>query len=196
MRMNFLSLVILVFLVGATAWADPITLNFDSLKDSVKVTTQFAGLTFSNATTLTAGVTLNEFEYPPKSGSNALVNDAGAMTITFTLPVTSIEGYFTYDSRLTLTAFDANGNQIGSLSSQFLSNLALSGAAGSKPNELLSFSAAGGIARIVISTSGSFALDDFRYNTTTAAPVPEPATVSLLASGGLLLLGLRKKRVK
>lgn len=179
-------------LATASAFADPITLNFDNLKDSTKVTTQFAGLTFANASAITAGITLNELEFPPRSGSNVVFNDGGNLTITFTTPCLSLEGYFTYDSRITLTAFDGNGNQIGSLSSQFINNLVLSGVAGSKPNELLSLASATSITKIVISTNGSFVLDDFKYNSTAAA-VPEPATLTLLLTGSALLLKRRKK---
>jgi PEP-CTERM motif len=187
-------LIALLALATASAVADPITLNFDNLKDSIKVTTQFTGLTFTNATTLTSGVTLNELEFPPKSGSNVVFNDGGAMIITFTAPILSFEAYFTYDSRLTLTAFDEKGNQVGSLSSQFLNNLALSGVAGSKPNELLSLASVG-ITKIVISSTGSFVLDDLKYNGQSAA-VPEPATLALMFGGGAVLLGARRKRQK
>ena len=116
------------------------------------------------------------------------------MTINFTIPTVSFDGYFTYDSRLTITAFDDKGNQVGSLSSQFTNNLLLSGIVGSRPNELLSLSSTTGISRIVISSTGSIVLDDLKYNTTVSAAVPEPATLSLLVGGGLLLFGRRKKR--
>lgn len=192
MRAFFL-IAALLLCATASAVADPITLNFESLKDNTKVTTQFAGLTFTNATALTAGVTLNELEFPPKSGSNVVFNDGGAMTITFTAPLLSFEAYFTYDSRLTITAFDDKGNQIGSLSSQFLNNLALSGGAGSKPNELLSLSSVAGITKIVISTTGSFVLDDLKYNAQ-AAPVPEPTTLALMLGGGAFLLGSKRRK--
>ncbi len=194
MRVNFLLCTLLLTLATSVAWADPITLNFDNLKDSAKVTTQFSGLSFTNASAITSGVTLNELEFPPRSGTNVVFNDGGNMTINFSVPTVSFESYFTYDSRLTITAFDDKGNQIGSLSSLFTNNLLLSGVAGSKPNELLSLSSATGISRIVISSSGSFVLDDLKYNTTVSAAVPEPATLSLLISGGLLLFGRRKKR--
>lgn len=192
MRAFFL-LTAFLTLTATSALADPIILNFDNLSDGAKVTTQFAGLTFGNATALKAGVTLNELEFPPKSGSNVIFNDGGAMTLTFTAPILNFEAYFTYDSRLTITAFDANGNQIGTLSSQFTNNLALSGVAGSTPNERLSFTANTGIARIVISSSGSFVLDDLTYNAQTAA-VPEPTTLALVAGGGGVWWGLRRKR--
>jgi hypothetical protein len=194
MRAFFL-IAALLTLATASALADPITLNFDNFSDGTKVTNQFAGLTFANATALKAGVTLNELEFPPKSGSNVIFNDGGAMTITFIAPILNFEAYFTYDSRLTITAFDANGNQVGSLSSQFLNNLALSGVAGSNPNELLSLSSAAGIVRIVISTTGSFVLDDLRYNAL-AAPVPEPATLALMLGGGAMFIGARRRKKK
>lgn len=192
MRSVFL---IAAFLLLATvsALAAPVTLNFENLSDGIKVTNQFTGLSFTNATAITSGVTLNELEFPPKSGNNVIFNDGGAITITFSLPVSSFEGYFTYDSRITIAAFDKNGNQIASLSSQFLNNLALSGITGSSPNELLGLSSLAGIAKIVISSNGSFVLDDFKFNALTA-DVPEPTTLALMIGGGAVLYGAKRRK--
>jgi hypothetical protein len=49
--------------VGISAQADPVTIDFEGLTDSTAVTTQYSGLIFINATILTAGVSLNEFEF-------------------------------------------------------------------------------------------------------------------------------------
>ena len=40
------------------------TLDFESLSDLESVTNQFSGVTFANAVALTAGISLNEFDFP------------------------------------------------------------------------------------------------------------------------------------
>src|SRR5712672_727975 len=131
--------------------ADPITIDFDGFADSDILTNQVAGLTFANAAVLTAGISLNEFEFPPLSGSNVAFDAGGAMTIAFASPIDAFSGHFTYLTPLTVTA-----------TSSFLSNLVLSGDAGSLPNELLALVFSGGISRVVIAgdpAGGSFTLD-------------------------------------
>lgn len=187
---------ILVFavLLGAVACAnaETITVDFEGLSDSTFVTTQFPGLVFTNATAVSAGISLNEFEFPPRSGSNAVIDDGGPLSIVFASPVQSFGGYFTYSSSLTLSAFDATNNLVASTASLFSSNLALSGAPGSSPNELLVLSVTTGISRITVSgdpLGGSFALDDVRVTTI----IPEPASLTLLLTGSLALIRFRKR---
>ena len=56
-------------------------IDFEILASLESVTSQFAGLTFSNSTTLTAGISLNEFDFPPHSGDNVVSDDGGPITI-------------------------------------------------------------------------------------------------------------------
>ncbi len=191
---------VLAFLLTALSSqteAAPVTLDFEGLSEFTTVTTQFPGVTFSNATVLTAGSSLNEFEFPPFSGQNVVFDDGGAMTVSFATAITSFSGYFTYTVPLTLTAFDASNNAIASVSSSFGSNLALSGELGSLPLELLSLSSATGFFSVLISGDafgGSFVVDDVTFETpSTSTPVPEPGTFSLLASG-VVLFGYRCRR--
>lgn len=157
--------------------------DFESFSDSDALTSQVTGLTFQNATILSAGVSLNEFEFPPQSGSNVVVDDGGAIAIDFGTTASSVSGYFTYLTQLTLEAFDAGSNLIATDLSGFITNTALSGDPGSSPNELLSVSSATGIARIVISgdpAGFSFVLDDLTVTTSgNANTVPEPGTLPL-----------------
>src|SRR5512139_3961412 len=83
--------------------AQAITINFDSLSDSESVTTQFPGVTFSNTAVLSAGISLNEFEFPPRSGSNVAFDNGGLMTIAFSTPMADFEAFFTYAVPLTLS---------------------------------------------------------------------------------------------
>jgi hypothetical protein len=170
--------------------ANPITINFDNLLDFDSVTNQFPGFTFSRATVLRAGISLNEFEFPPRSGSNVIFDDGGPMLISFLTPFDSFSGYFTYSQSLTLEAFDASNNLLGSVNSAFFSNLALSGDPGSSPNEFFALTVTG-ISSVRITgdpAGGSFVLDDV------TATVPEPSSIYLLLSGTAGLALFLKKR--
>lgn len=176
-------LVILLAMFGA---AGATVIDFETLTDSTAITTQFAGLTFGNATALTAGVSLNEFEFPPNSGTNVAVDEGGAITIAFGVLQASVGGRFTYLVPLTLTAFDAALKPIATDVSAFGSNLALSGEPGSSPNELLQVASALGIARVTIAgdpLGGSFTLDDLTFIARPVTQTPAPAAGVLLGVG-------------
>lgn len=184
----------LVLALGLAALVTPasasvVVYGFDGFPDSTALTGQFAGLSFSHATVINAGATLNDAEFPPRSGDGVVVDDGGAISITFAAPVFSVGGYFTYVSGLSLSAFDGASNLLGTRNSLFATNLLASGDPGSSPNEMLSFASAGGlIARVVITGDAagtSFVLDDLTVDV--GNTVPEPQT--LLLALGLLGAG-------
>ncbi len=78
-----------VLLFGAVQSVSATTIDFEGLNDGDAVTTQFAaqGVIMSNSTVLTAGASLNEFEFPPASGINVAVDDGGPLTLTFSVPI-------------------------------------------------------------------------------------------------------------
>lgn len=182
------------------ASAAPVVYNFDTFADSVSITNQIAGMTFVNTVVLKAGQSLNEFEFPPRSGNGVAFDLGGPITINFAAPVFSVGGYFTYSSGLNFSAFDVSNNLLGTDTADFGTNFVSSG---NSPNELLSFSAASGlISRIVITgdpSGGSFTMDDLTVDAT-GNSVPEPQTLvlvlSLLASGFLPGSWLRSRRIK
>jgi hypothetical protein len=180
--------------------AGPITIDFEGLPDSTILTNQYPGVTFSNAVILTAGISLDEFEFPPHSGTNVASDNGGPMSITFSTPVQSFGGYFTYAELLTVDAFGIGNTLLASVTPPFANNEALSGVSGSSPNEFLQVSSASGVSRVTITgdlAGGSFALDDATYSTAVST-VPEPSSLSLcILFAGLMALyslGRQKRR--
>jgi hypothetical protein len=185
------SLIVILLALAAPSVANPIVINFDSLSDSAIITNQFSGVTFSNALALKSGLSLNELEFPPFSGSDVASDNGGPMRIDFAQPVSSVGGYFTYAEPLTLRAFNASNSLLGSILSPFSSNEALSGDLGSSPNEflLLAFNNISYVTFAGDPLGGSFTLDDLTYtNTLTTAPVPEPGTLGLVLLCGIGLM--------
>ncbi len=183
---------LIIFLSILPGYSAAATIDFESLSDGDSVDTQYPGLTFSNATAISAGLSLNELEFPPRSGTNVIFDAGGPMTIDFTTPQLSAGAFFTYLDRITIEAFDSNNTLVVTITSAFLSNLALSGDAGSTPNEFMGFSGPTPFNRLVISgdTLGeSFVLDDLSFT----ASVPLPGTLGLFGTGLVSLLGMRRR---
>jgi hypothetical protein len=197
---------ILLFLVAAAVpgflGADTIILDFEGFPDSTTLTTQYPGITFSNATVISAGITLNEFELPPNSGTNVVFDDGGPMTISFTSPVLSFGGFFTYYEPLSLRAFDGSDTQVDSATSAFSINVGCDpgpsclGDPGSSPNEFLQVDFPSGISSVTITgdpAGTSFVLDDATITTAT----PEPSSIILLSSlfASAAIAALRKRHI-
>lgn len=177
-------------LLGAPrpASALPIFVDFELFADLDVLTTQIAGASFTNAVVLSSGATggsLNELDFPPRSGDNVIFDSGASISISFTTPLQAFSAYLTYVAPVTLSAFDAAGNSLGSVSTLFGSNY-VSG--GGTPNELIALSEIGLISRIELlgaGTGGSFVLDDLTFDTddTVNARVPEPGTLLLFGVG-------------
>lgn len=190
-----------VLVAGRPAAA--VTLNFEGLADLDPVTTQFAGLTFTNTTALISGAeggSLNELEFPPKSGVTVVSDDGGLITISFDKPVAAASGFFTYVAPLTITALDALLAPVATTTSLFASNLAESGDPGSSPNELLTIAFAGGFSSLTLlgaADGASFALDDFTFvlaPVVSAAETPVPAAVVLATAALVAAAGWQRGR--
>jgi len=191
-------LLVLGLLFASGVNATPAKVDFEQFEDGETLTSQIAGLTFVGGLVLRGGISLNEFEFPPRSGNGVLVDQGSDLRIEFESPVFSIGAYFTYMVPLSLRAFDADGNVIGSRSSSFLSNLALSGDPGSAANEYLEISLASPISSVAIhgdDAGYSFAMDDLSYNVEQMPAVPEPTVNAMLCIGsGALLWTLSIRR--
>jgi hypothetical protein len=179
---------ILMFAASPALFADIAVIDFEGLSDGTFVTTQFPGVTFSNAIIATAGISLNELEFPPKSGVNVVIDFGGPISVSFATPISTFEGFFTYLEPVTIQGFDASDNLLGSSSSLFSNNLACldgppcSGDPGSSPNEPIQLDSAGNISSVVITgdpAGFSFALDDVTYSSGPITVTPEPKLVLL-----------------
>src|SRR5438445_3289421 len=71
MKRIWLLLPLLMLFTPHFVQADSITLtDFEGLVDGTSVGSLIPGLVFTNATVLTAGISLNDFDFPPHSGKN------------------------------------------------------------------------------------------------------------------------------
>lgn len=186
-------------LLSFTVVAARADINFETfpdgttIPDSTSITTQFPGLTFTNTTVISAGISLNEFEFPPHSGTNVAFDDGGPISIAFASPISTFSGYFTYVEPLTLAAFDATNDQVATATSLFSSNDALFGDPGSSPNEFLQVSFVTGISNVTITGDpggSSFVVDDISYT----AVAPEPSYLALIFVGITTIVVIRRKK--
>ena len=173
-------------------------IDFEGLPDSTQVDTQYSGfgIAFNGVTILTAGISLNEFDFPPFSGTNVVTNDYSPIIINFNPFVTMSGAYFTYVAPVTITAYDSLNNVVGSVSSLYSENYVSS--VTPFPNEFLSINYIPGISKLEIlgdPLGSSLVIDDFTFETA-SVPIPEPATFILLGSGlvGLMTYIYRKNK--
>jgi len=168
--------------------------DFESFSDSEIIENQIPGVTVQNAIVLTAGISLNEFDFPPRSGVNVISDNGGPIEIVFSTSVLSFAGYFTYVVPLAIEAFDATDTSVALAQSLFSANDGFTGEAGSSPNELLQVAFAPGIARVVITgdaLGSSFVLDDLTFEE--GSEIPEPRFTFLILAGVLAGRALRNQ---
>lgn len=179
-------------------------ITFEGMADMTSISNQLSPIDISNGVVFAAGVSLNELEFPPRSGTNVLVDLNGPIRLTpqsAQESFSSFAAYFTYMGALTVAGYDAANNLLGSVNSLFASNLAYSGDTGSSANELIQLSFNPGVQKIIITGSalgGSFAMDDLEIalnDVVVVTPsIPEPSTTVLFILGFSLLLIYRQRR--
>jgi len=195
----------------AISHAASITFDNHDPEDGKAIGTSFAadfGATFTNAVfadTSSSGALCCGF--PAFSGdwvafdySNAFPDPSlpewmGPMRVDFASPVSEVSGRFTYDDGgLIIRAFSSLNVELAVVSRPANANNL------STPHELLTLSNSLGLISYVTFESesagglgGQFLLDDLDFSSaqTTPTPVPEPGTLILLGSAGVLLVRKR-----
>jgi hypothetical protein len=184
-------------LSGAQAvTSEPIT--FEGWSDGTVLTTQYANVNFNGAIVLTAasaGGTLDDASYPPHSGTNVIYDPNAPLTLTFSSPVSFVNGYFTYADGLVMTAYGSNGQVVGTAEGAYLYNWVdpTDPTANPPPNELVGISlSSASISSVVISSVdntlgyGAFVADDISFTgSINLNPVPEPSSTILLGAAFL-----------
>jgi len=178
-----------LLILGLAEAAPCDTLDFEGFDDQTILTNQYPGVVFGNTWILKQFYTLNEGDFPPRSGDNVASSlNNTYISVTFSEPVVSIEAYVTYSQSVDMLAFDASLTQIAKDTSLFNNNTAVSGDAGSSPNEFFIVTG-NGIRQVLFIASaapGQFTIDDLKF-----VAVPEPATVVLVGLGLPLVALLR-----
>ena len=105
--MQLSGLVVGLLLAARVMLADTVRFDLEGLSDSTPLTNQFPGFLFSDATTISSGISSDEFEFPPHSGANVIFDGSGTISIAFSFvqPVVSFSGFFTYTTPQTLDAW-------------------------------------------------------------------------------------------
>jgi hypothetical protein len=152
-------------LLAAASPTDTATnfLTFEGFSDRTILTGQYAGMTFNNTMILIKGISLDEVEFPPHSGYSVAADIGGPINITFSSPVLTFNGYFTYSVPLTVQALDSSNNVLASATSRFSNNEFRSGVPGSISGERLALNTVVNIAQVIITGANvgtSFTMDD------------------------------------
>jgi hypothetical protein len=181
------------FLLCLTAALAPAaTLDFEGVPTFGNVGNFYAalGVTFTNAVALEKNNGLSPF-FPPHSGFQVATNepDDTPLVIDFSTPVNSFSGFFTHLDTITFQFYDKNLMLVATRFSSTGDNSLGNGGTG---NEAFGFNYGPGIARVKLSTSllaDSLTIDDLTFN-----PIPEPASLTLLAAGLVALAALSRAR--
>ena len=139
-------------------------MDFESLPEGQPASTRVPGLSFTNATVLQAAASLNEVEYPPRSGKQVVCDVGGPMSISFTSPITSLGGFFTHQKSITIQALSITGATLATTTSS-------NGALGSSESLQLNWN--GPATKVVIKSDAagsSFTLDDLSYTIFSGPP--------------------------
>jgi hypothetical protein len=199
--------------------SEPIT--FEGWPDGTVLATQYPNVNFNGAVVL-GPASLDRSDpitgqlwvpYPPHSGTNVIYNPNAPLTLTFSSPVSFVNGYFTYANGLVMQAYNSSNALL--TTAQGTADLPYNWVAAPSdpipnpsPNELIGIALSSpAITRVVISSVdntlgyGAFTADDISFtgSTNNPNPVPEPSSIILLGAAflaGACGYGLRGIRIR
>src|ERR1051325_2589015 len=103
---KFLLMALILAAFSPALFSGQVSIDFEGFSDSSFITTQYSGLTISNAIILTSGISLNELDFPPRSGINVASDAGGPISFDFSTPALNFQGFFTYVVPVTIQGFD------------------------------------------------------------------------------------------
>ncbi|MEO8368068.1 MAG: hypothetical protein ABI806_02555 [Candidatus Solibacter sp.] len=155
--------------LSGTALAQSPVLDFESLPEGQAAGAAIAGVSFTNATVLQSAASLNEAEFPPRSGNKVVCDIGGPIKVTFNQPVKSFTAYITHSQTVTLKMVAPNGGVITQTTAAGDNRLG----SGKTPNEAVQLTSDTGFTQVELSSApggSSFTVDDI----TTSLFVPPP----------------------
>lgn len=171
--------------------ADEVFIGFDLYNDLAKnITTQ--GVSFTGATVLACGASLNCVPFPPFSGRNVIYDSLnGTITATFdkrvTGAVTSVSARITGNTGITMTAYDSSGQVIGSKNTGGANYVGSGSSIGPNRKLTLTTTPDRAIAKVTFNDHGNtFTVDDFGYVGRPTAFLLDPGHGRLLGDDGQL----------
>lgn len=160
------ALALVAFGLGSAAHAALV--DFESFNDGDLIVSEVPGVVVSGGTVLSAGIGLNELDFPPSSGFNVLAALSGPLTFNFGVAVTA-SAFLVSAEQVSVSAFDALGALLDTFDAPFASNLGAP--------QWVDFSRPGA-SRYALASAQPFVIDDLNFN---AAPfgIPEPSSLAL-----------------
>jgi len=153
--------------LSGAAMAQAPVLDFESLPEGQAAGTSISGVSFTNATVLQSAASLNDAEFPPRSGNKVVCDIGGPIRVEFSRPVKSFTAYVTHSQAVTLKMIAGNGGVITSITVTGDNRQG----PGKTPNEAIQLTSDSGFATVELSSAAggsSFTVDDI----TTAVFVP------------------------
>jgi hypothetical protein len=175
--------------VAVVAQAAPITINFDTdvngavVVNGALLNSAYSGLgaTFNSTARVVVGG--GGVTSQPNFATGGATDLTTPLELVFDTFASSVGAANVFASSFTLTAFDINGNVLGSVNSiDFPGAVSLSGL--------------GDIKSATFSTTNQYGIDDLTFDTVTTAAVPEPGSIALVGLGLFGFAASRRKSAK
>lgn len=184
------ALLLYVFSFGASANL----IDFDNLEDFAVATSGISGVDIEGLVALSAGLSLNEFQFPPRSGSIAATNESSEVIFVFGPRIFSFSAYFSYVEPFQLFAYGVNGENLGIFPSAKNSHFADGDSLVNFIHEEIKIFAEEPISKIIISSDStySYVVDDVTFSHVTQ--VPELSTSMYFIFGLTLISGCFARR--